>query len=105
MLWHVIYIPVYNLDQTFKGFTGGSYYGHKGAAVDPLCLPRDPEWGLYTDGTDGEKAYVFGAEYETATSPGNLRSLYQHDVPCAVCLLRNRSVVKMFPGEIEWNSI
>nr|XP_011423386.2 short-chain collagen C4 [Crassostrea gigas] len=81
-----------------SGFTGGSYYGHKGAAVDPLCLPRDPEWGLYTDGTDGEKAYVFGAEYETATSPGNLRSLYQHDVPCAVCLLRNRSVVKMFPA-------
>uniref|UniRef100_K1QIL0 Short-chain collagen C4 n=1 Tax=Magallana gigas TaxID=29159 RepID=K1QIL0_MAGGI len=81
-----------------SGFTGGSYYGHKGAAVDPLCLPKDPEWGLYTDGTDGDKAYVYGAEYETATSPGNLRSLYQHDVPCAICLLRNRSVVKMFPA-------
>ncbi|XP_052704118.1 short-chain collagen C4-like [Crassostrea angulata] len=81
-----------------SGFTGGSWFDHKGAAVDPLCLPRDPEWGLYTDGTDGDKAYVYGAEYETATSPGNLRSFHQHDVPCAVCLQRNRSVVKMFPA-------
>lgn len=42
-------------------------HDHRGAAVDPLCLPKDPEWGLYSDGTDGNKAYVFGAEYETGT--------------------------------------
>lgn len=48
-----------------KGFTGGSFYGHKGAAVEPLCLPTNPEWGIYIDGYDGSKAYVYGAEYET----------------------------------------
>lgn len=82
-----------------KGYTGGSWYDHKGAAVDPLCLPRDPEWGIYSDGDNGGRAFVHGAEYQTHSSPGYLRTLYQHDVPCAVCLRRNRSVVKMFPGK------
>ncbi|XP_078331169.1 uncharacterized protein LOC111103549 [Crassostrea virginica] len=79
----------------FSGFAGGSWYSHKGAAVDPLCLPRDPEWGIYKDGTDGAKAYVFGAEYQTYSynvPPG----VHDHDVPCAVCLVRNKSVTKMF---------
>lgn len=30
------------------------------------------------------------------------RTLYQDDVPCVVCLLRNRSVAKMFPGKWEF---
>lgn len=82
----------------FEGYTGGSWYDHKGAAVDLLCLPRDPEWGLYNDNAGEYRAYVYGGEYQTNDSPGYLRTLYQHDVPCAVCLRRNRSVVKMFPG-------
>lgn len=37
----------------FIGFVGGSQYTHTGAAVEPLCLPRKPEWGnYYRDGTD-----------------------------------------------------
>lgn len=83
------------------GYAGGSSHDHRGAAVDPLCLPRDPEWGLYNDGVDGAKTYVFGAEYETTTSTDNLRTLQEHDVPCAVCIIRNKSLVKMFPGEME----
>nr|XP_034329659.1 uncharacterized protein LOC105320069 [Crassostrea gigas] len=81
-----------------SGFTGGSWYGHSGAAAEPLCLPRDPEWSFYKDGTDGAKAYVFGAEYETHSFSGFKKTLAEHDVPCAVCLLRNRSVVNMFPA-------
>lgn len=77
-----------------------SHYSHTAAVVDPLCLPRDPEWGVYTDGADGTKAFVYGAEYETSTSAGSLQALHDHDVPCAVCLARNKSVVKMFPGKI-----
>lgn len=30
------------------------------------------------------------------------RTLYQDDVPCVVCRLRNRSVAKMFPGKWEF---
>uniref|UniRef100_A0A8W8IHI6 Uncharacterized protein n=1 Tax=Magallana gigas TaxID=29159 RepID=A0A8W8IHI6_MAGGI len=42
-----------------SGFTGGSWYDHNGAAVDLLCLPRDPEWGIYTDGDDDSRALVY----------------------------------------------
>lgn len=81
------------------GFTGGSYYSHKGSVVEPLCLPRDPDWGLYSDGHDGDKAYVYGAEYETFTFTGYDKTLQDHNVSCAVCLVRRKTVVKMFPGE------
>lgn len=88
-----------------KGFTGGSFYGHKGAAVEPLCLPRNPEWGIYIDGHDGSKAYVYGAEYETYTFKDYIKSLHEHDIPCAVCLVRQRSVVQMFPGKYKLKQI
>ena len=65
-----------------------------------MCLPKDPEWGVYRDGVNKYRAYVFGAEYETITFTGYMKSLHQHDVPCAVCLTRGRSVVKMFPGKV-----
>lgn len=78
---------------------GGSWYEHTGAAVNPLCLPKNPQWGVYKDGTDGGKAYIFGGEYQTDTVPAYMTALLQHDVPCAVCLVRRRSVVQMFPGQ------
>uniref|UniRef100_K1Q746 Short-chain collagen C4-like n=1 Tax=Magallana gigas TaxID=29159 RepID=K1Q746_MAGGI len=84
--------------RNIKRYVGGSHYTHTGAAVEPLCLPKTPEWGIYRDGTDGAKAYIYGAEYETNELFGKWHSLYQHDVPCSVCLLRGRSVVQMFPG-------
>ncbi|XP_061171854.1 short-chain collagen C4-like [Saccostrea echinata] len=86
-----------NAEIVYSGLTGGSHQDHRGAAVDPLCLPRDPEWGIYRDGTDGYKAYVFGAEYQTE-SFSQTSSLHDHDIPCAVCLVRNRSVSRVFPA-------
>lgn len=80
-------------------FTGGSHRSYKGSAVEPLCLPRNPEWGMYIDGYDGYKAYVYGAEYETSTFKGNIKNVHDHDIPCAVCLVHRKSVVQMFPGE------
>ncbi|XP_061178463.1 uncharacterized protein LOC133187121 [Saccostrea echinata] len=82
----------------YSGFAGGSRYNHRGAAVDLLCLPKDPEWGIYKDGNNGDKAYVYGAEYETNTFKSRFTSFHDHDVPCAVCLVKNRSVVKIFPA-------
>lgn len=83
----------------FVGFVGGSHYTHPGGAAEPLCLPSDPQWGVYKDGIDGSKGFVFGAEYETRHYNYYFRGMHDHDVPCAVCLVRNRSVVKMFPGK------
>lgn len=55
------------------------------------------------NGHDGNKAYVHGAEYETNTFTGYIKTIHDHDVPCAVCLVRQRAVVKMFPGEYGRN--
>ena len=41
---------------------------------------------------------MYGAEYETYTY-NNMPPVHDHDVPCAVCLVRNRSLVRMFPGK------
>eukprot|EP00105_Crassostrea_gigas_P017523 XP_011435336.1 PREDICTED: uncharacterized protein LOC105333829 [Crassostrea gigas] len=87
-----------NADLVYSGYTGGSHYSHKGAAVEPLCLPRNPEWGMYTGGYDGLKNYVYGAEYKTKTFTGYIQTIHDHDVPCAVCLVRQRTVVQMFPA-------
>ncbi|XP_056006015.1 uncharacterized protein LOC130050320 [Ostrea edulis] len=84
-----------NAELVLSGYTGGSHYTYSGAAVEPLCLPRDPEWGRFKNGADGGRAYVYGAEYQTTDY---LSSLYEHDVPCAVCLVNNRSVLRVFPA-------
>lgn len=80
------------------GFTGGSSAGHSGAAVEALCLPRNPEWGSYWDGVQGNKAYVYGAG-------SYMRKVHDHDVPCAVCLVHDRSVLRVFPGTIKVFSV
>ena len=85
---------------SIAGFVGGSHYTHPGSASEYLCLPSDPQWGIYKDGHDGYKALVYGAEYETYTYNENFAGMHDHDVPCAVCLVHNRSVVRMFPGKI-----
>lgn len=53
---------------------------------------------MYTDEHNGDRNYVYGTEYETQTFKGNIKTLHDHDVPCAVCLVHQRSVVQMFPG-------
>lgn len=87
---------------SFVGFTGGSHYTHKGAAVEPICLPKNPEWGLYNDGHDGAKNYVYSADYGTGSFTGYIKTIEDHDVPCAVCLVRRKSVVQMFPGRSKY---
>lgn len=84
-----------------SGYVGGSHYNNRGAAVEPICLPRNPEWGVHRDGMDGQKAYVYGAEYQMHTVSGYMRQFHDQDVPCALCVKRNKSVVQMFPGEYK----
>ena len=46
----------------YSGVAGGSYYTHTGTAVDPLCLPHDPQYLLYQSGYWQGYAYLYGAE-------------------------------------------
>ncbi|KAK3108437.1 hypothetical protein FSP39_007960 [Pinctada imbricata] len=71
-------------DTVYSGFVGGSYYSSKGGAAEPLCMPKDPEWGLHTDGSEGTKAFLYGAEYQFHSLADSRKSLSDHDAPCAV---------------------
>ena len=47
---------------------------------------------------------MFGAEYETFGFSDLMTTLAQNDIPCSVCVVPNRSVVKMFPGRCNMNN-
>lgn len=78
------------------GFTGGSYNNHRGATVEPLCLPRNPECGIYTDGHDGYRNYIHGAEYETGSFRGYMKTVHNHDVPCVFVWFTNDLLFRCF---------
>ena len=79
-----------------SGSVGGSHYNHKGAAVNYLCLPQQPEW--LSRAPTGGVAYLHGGEYESAafgTTSGD-------DIPCAVCRTTDNSVM-MIPARVSCN--
>ena len=49
----------------YEGYAGGSHYSHTGAAVNYLCLPRNPDWNRYED-TLQDGGFVYGGEYNYA---------------------------------------
>ena len=65
---------------TVLGYVGGSDYKNPGAAVEPLCLPKNPQWGKFKDGKDGQKAELLGAEYQMHTVSNYWRHYHDHDV-------------------------
>lgn len=75
------------------------FSSHKGAAVNYLCLPRDPLWGTYTSSCNNQ-AYIYGAEYERVVEDRTDQSLVNQDAPCAVCRTK-RSTTLMIPGRNE----
>ncbi|KAK3100542.1 hypothetical protein FSP39_021566, partial [Pinctada imbricata] len=85
------------------GYVGGSHYTHKGAAVDYLCMPENPDRNYhYKDGASGHKGYVYGAEYEINEDDiGIGRSMHESDVPCAVCRTVGSTSVLMIPGKTK----
>lgn len=68
----------------------GIHYTHTGAAVNSPCLPKNPQCGSYTDDVYGYKNYIYGADYETLDLSGKWLPLYNNDVPCSLCLVRNK---------------
>ncbi|XP_062605668.1 uncharacterized protein LOC134267481 [Saccostrea cucullata] len=68
-----------------------------GAAVEPLCLPKDPEWGRYSAQADNVRGFVYGAEYEH-TGVLHLNHLHDLDVPCAVCKTDGEKSVLVIPA-------
>ena len=68
----------------YAGRAAGSFYNQRGGGADYLCLPDDPNYLSYTNGGQGNRAYLYGAEYQTYES-APLSTVLNHNVPCAVC--------------------
>ncbi|XP_065907517.1 uncharacterized protein [Dysidea avara] len=87
----------YGAVTVYSGVVAGSWYDHQGAAVDPLCLPHNPQYLKYRSGYNGG-AYLYGAEYELG---GPLDHSHQRNIPCAVCQANSRTTSLMIPSRYE----
>ena len=86
----------------YAGRAAGSGYHEKGGAANYICLPEQPQYSTYTAGTQIGRAHLYGAEYQTgAYDIGPLSSLYNHNVPCAVCYASTRETVIMIPARVS----
>ena len=88
----------YGADTIYSGAVGGSHYTHEGAAVDPLCLPLDPQYLKHQPGNQ-HHAIVYGAEYQTSGTP--LDHSHDRNVPCALCQVYGRTNKIMIPSHYE----
>ena len=89
----------YGADIIYSGVVAGSWWEHTGAAVDPLCLPPNPQYLKYQSGYQGYAA-LYGAEYELSNGfPINQAN--QRDPPCALCQVHGCSNKIMIPSRYE----
>ena len=89
----------YGADTIYSGVVGGSWYDYTGAAVDPMCLPPDPQYLNYQSGVQGY-AGLHGSEYQLPNgSP--LDHSNDRDVTCALCQVYGRTNKIMIPSHYE----
>ena len=86
----------------YAGRAAGSLYTEKGGGANYLCLPEQPQYSTYTAGSQRGRAHLYGAEYQTGAFYDNrpLHSVYDHNVPCAVCYTSTRETVMMIPARL-----
>ena len=79
----------------YSGWAGGSHYRHSGSGANYLCLTKRPQYLRFSSRTNNN-GIVYGTEYE-ATKDLPYGRLHDHNVPCSVCRVVQRSVF-MMPG-------
>ena len=82
----------------YSGRAGGTARGHVGGAANILCLPNDPQYSRYGSGVTGYSPLT-GVQYH-AVSGQPLRSVDNHNMPCAVCYTSSRVTVLMIPAKL-----
>ncbi|KAL3880010.1 hypothetical protein ACJMK2_032282 [Sinanodonta woodiana] len=100
--WGRTVCPENATELIYKGYMAGSDHRQTGNGPNNLCLPEDPTWAKYQDGTsDGDhRGRVYGTEYEiggSGTYTPFSTNLLDNDVPCAVCQTTRLSSI-MIPG-------
>ena len=84
------------VNHVYAGRTGSSFYLHQGGGANYICMPNDPEYSSYIPGVQGH-SFVYGTEYE---GPPLAPGMIQHNAPCAVCNVSNKSRVLMIPAKL-----
>ena len=102
--WGRISCPsVQGTELVYSGRAAGSRGSIQGGGANILCMPDDPEHMKYANGTQGN--YIYGVQYHISPSRP-LYSVYQHNVPCALCYVARDTVIKI-PAKIHcptnWN--
>ena len=95
------------VNQVYAGRTGSSFSDHRGGGANYICMPNDPEYSSYISGVQGYSS-VYGTEYEAPTvtsgteyeAPTVTSGRDQHNAPCAVCDVPNKSRVLMIPAKL-----
>ena len=79
----------------YAGKVGGSHHREEGGAANHLCMPPDPDTLDVESGQRGIGANLYGFQYQ---SP--LVGEEDGNIPCAVCLVTERTTVIMIPAKI-----
>ena len=89
----------YGADTIYSGVVAGSYYGHEGAAVDPLCIPKTLSQ-QYLESNSGYQNYIhlYAGKYIIY---GPLAHSYGRIVPCALCQVNGHTNKIMIPSRYE----
>ena len=86
----------YGADTIYSGVVAGSAYTQEGAAVDPLCLPPNPQYLKYHLGYQNWVQLVGAEYYISKGSP--IDQAHDRNVPCALCQAYGRTNKIMIPS-------
>ena len=87
--------------RVYEGRAASGYYNHNGGASDFICLTSQGKYHSASTTTNSGLAYMYGTEFEIAPNQALTRGRHDHNVPCAVCEVDNRSKHLMIPGTYE----
>ena len=83
----------------YSGRAAGTRYSHKGGAANRLCMPDNPQYSSRNAAGVNGRSPVYGAEYHTYEAGAPIsRNFANHNVPCAVCHVRERGSLLMIPA-------
>ncbi|XP_060597183.1 short-chain collagen C4-like [Ruditapes philippinarum] len=82
----------------YNGYTAGKHVHKKGSGSDTICLPSHPSWANYT-GKSKLSSLIYGTEIDINEPSGIFAyPVNQQDMPCAVCVSKNPTVL-MVPAK------
>ena len=89
----------YGADTIYSGVVAGSYHGHEGSAVDPLCIPKtlSQQYLEYNSGYQND-IQLYAGKYITY---GPLAHSFGRYAPCALCQVNGRTNKIMIPSRYE----